>query len=329
MTASNDTDLTHRPRHVSAGDVVFDLFRGGLIGVAELIPGVSGGTIALIVGVYERMLDSGNHLISAVKRGITGPDRRAGFGAEIRKVDWWLLVPMLIGMGLAVVTLAGTMATFVTDHAELSRGLFLGMVGASVAVPLLLVDWSTVRGRPALYYGLLFVVGAVLSFLATSQGAGVIIEDPPMPLVFVAAAFAICALALPGVSGSFFLLLIGLYAPTMQALDEANLTYIAVFAAGAITGLAAFIKVLHWLLRRFHRIMMFGMAGLMLGSLRALWPWQGPAGEALAPSGNVGGVVALMVGGAVLVAALVAIDRFLTRRNAVFDASERLNPEVS
>lgn len=329
MANSDDRDLTHRPQHVSAGSVVFDVFRGGLIGVAELIPGVSGGTVALITGVYERVLDSGNHLISAVKRGITGPDRRAAFGAEIRKVDWWLLLPMLVGMGLAVVALAGMMAAFVTDHTELARGLFLGMVGASVTVPLMLVDWSMVRGRKVWSYLALFVVGAVVAYFATSQGAGVIVEDPPMLLVFVAAAIAICALALPGVSGSFFLLLIGMYAPTMQALDERNLTYIAVFAAGAVTGLAAFIKVLHWLLRRFHRIMMFGMAGLMLGSLRALWPWQGDGGEALAPAGSVGGVVALMVAGAVLVAALVAVDRFLTRRNAMFDASEQLKPKSS
>lgn len=324
MAKTEHQDLTRRPGHVSAGDVAFNLFRGGLIGVAELVPGVSGGTIALIVGVYERVLDSGNHFISAVKRGLAGPDRRAGFAAGMRRVDWWLLVPMLVGMAAAVLTLAGTMATFVTDHAELARGLFLGMVGASVAVPLLLVDWSHVRGRAALQYALLFGVGAVVAYLMTARGAGVIIEDPPLPLVFVAAAIAICALALPGVSGSFFLLLIGLYAPTMQAVDERNLTYIAVFALGAITGLAAFIKVLHWLLRRYHRTMMFGMAGLMLGSLRALWPWQGPAGEALAPTGDVAGVVFLAVGGAVIVAVLVAIDRALTRRNTLFDASEKI-----
>ncbi|SDL23744.1 DUF368 domain-containing protein [Tessaracoccus oleiagri] len=322
MTAE-EQDLTHVPRHVSVADVVFNVVRGGLIGLAELIPGVSGGTIALIVGIYERVLDSGNHLISGVRRLITGPDRGRGFGEHLRRVDWWLIIPMLVGMATAVLSLAGIMAAFVTDHASLSRGLFLGMVAASVAVPLLLVDWRTVRGGRVPLHLVVFVLGAVAAFLLTSGGSGAVVQDPPLLLVFGAAAIAVCALALPGVSGSFFLLVIGLYAPTMQAIDERNLTYIAVFALGAITGLSLFIKGLHWLLLHFHSLTLTTMAGLMLGSLRALWPWQDESGAFLAPGGDAGVVALMALAGALVVGVLVVVDRVLTRRDAEFDASEQ------
>lgn len=326
MTAE-EQDLTHVPRHVSVADVVFNVIRGGLIGLAELIPGVSGGTIALIVGIYERVLDSGNHLISGLRRLVTGPDRGRGLREHLGRVDWWLIGPMLVGMATAVLSLAGVMAAFVTDHATLSRGLFLGMVGASVAVPLLLVDWTTVRGRRVPLHVVVFVLGAVAAFVMTSGGGGTVVQDPPLLLVFGAAAIAVCALALPGVSGSFFLLIIGLYAPTMQAIDERNLTYIGVFALGAITGLTLFIKGLHWLLRHFHSLTLTTMAGLMLGALRALWPWQDESGALLAPGEQVGLVVLMALAGALVVAALVITDRLLTRRDAEFDASEQVISE--
>lgn len=328
MTVDETTGPKSAPRRFSLGDTLFNVVRGGLVGLAELVPGVSGGTIALIVGIYQRAVDSGNHLVSAVKRLVAGPDRKAGFASQMRSVEWALIIPLLIGMGAAVLSLAGVMATFVTDHAVLARGLFLGMVGASIAVPLMLVDWSAVRGNRWIRYVALLLVGVVAAFFLTSNGSGTVVENPPLPLVFGAAAVAVCALALPGVSGSFFLLVIGLYAPTMQAVHERDLTYIAVFGLGAITGLAVFIKGLHWLLHHKHTATMFTMAGLMLGSLRALWPWQDPDGSPLAPSGDVGVVLALLLAGVAIVAVLVLVDRVLSKREATFDDSEREASEI-
>lgn len=307
----SSTDELPRP---TVGGIIYNAVRGGLIGLAELIPGVSGGTVALITGVYERVLDSGNRLISAVKTLVVGPDRRQGFIAECKRVDWWLLIPMLIGMAAMVLSLAGVMAAFVTNTPTLSRGLFMGMVAASVAVPLLMIDRRSVRRERLWVYALVFVAVAVAAFLLTSSGAGAVIQQPPLWMVFCAAAVAICALALPGVSGSFFLLVVGLYAPTLNAIHTRDLGYIAVFGFGALTGLALFIRALHWLLEHHHTVTMVAMSGLLLGSLRALWPWQGSDGGLLSPGNDavvVGGLALVGVG---IVVALVAVDRVLSRQ---------------
>lgn len=307
----SSTDELPRP---TVGGIIYNAVRGGLIGLAELIPGVSGGTIALITGVYERVLDSGNRLISAVKTLVVGPDRRQGFIAECKRVDWWLLIPMLIGMAAMVLSLAGVMAAFVTNTPTLSRGLFMGMVAASVAVPLLMIDRRSVRRERLWVYALVFVAVAVAAFLLTSSGAGAVVQQPPLWMVFCAAAVAICALALPGVSGSFFLLVVGLYAPTLNAIHTRDLGYIAVFGLGALTGLALFIRALHWLLEHHHTVTMVAMSGLLLGSLRALWPWQSADGGLLSPGNDavvVGGLALVGVG---IVVALVAVDRVLSRQ---------------
>ena len=118
---------------------ILNVVKGGLIGLAELVPGISGGTIALIVGVYERLIDSGNHIIVGLKRLVAGPDRSTCL-TEVKKAHWSLIIPLLVGMVLTVFTMAGVMETFITDHTILARALFLGMVAASVAVPILLID---------------------------------------------------------------------------------------------------------------------------------------------------------------------------------------------
>lgn len=285
-----------------------NVIRGGLIGLAELVPGVSGGTLALITGVYERLIDAANHVLTGVKRLVAGPGRGSWF-AEIKRAEWGLLLPLVLGMGLMVFSMAGVMETFVTGHPTLARGLFLGMVAASVVVPVLLVDRADVRtGARRVGAVVLVLAVAAVFFLLTGMGGAPDNPDPSLVLVFLAAAVAICALVLPGVSGSFFLLTIGIYAATVGAVSELDLAYLAVFALGAVTGLTLFVKLLHWLLHHHHTPVMLVMAGLMLGSLRALWPWQGPSRELLAPSGNPVAVFGLTLVGAAAVLVLVVID---------------------
>lgn len=298
--------------------VVVDALRGGLIGMAELVPGVSGGTLALVTGVYVRVLNSADHVIRALRLLVTGPDRIRNAAGELRRAEWGLLVPLLLGMVTVVFVMAGVMEGFVTGQPELARGLFLGMVAASVAVPLLAVDPSTLRsGASKALAAAISVMAAVVAFLLTSQGGGATISAPPLWMVFGAAAIAICALVLPGVSGSFFLLVMGLYAPTLAAVDQRDLGYLAVFAAGAFTGLSLFVKGLHWLLHHHHTWTMAAMSGLMFGSLRALWPWQSDAGDVLGPQANWPVVLGLALAGAVAVVALVIVDRVLTRADTV------------
>ncbi len=314
MTRSSAPDLVpvvRRPLWLLPIDVV----RGFLIGMAELVPGVSGGTVALVTGVYEQLIGSANHVVTGLRRLVAGPDRWRGFVTELRRTDWLLIIPVLVGMAAAVLGMAGIMSSFVTGSPELARGLFLGMVAASVVVPLRMLP-ARKEGRPAWVEALTMLAAIVAAFVMTSFAGGAVVEDPALPLVAVAAAVAICALVLPGVSGSFFLLAVGLYAPTLAAVHERNLAYMGAFALGAAAGLAGFVKVIHHLLEHHRRTTLIVMAGLMIGSLRALWPWQstagGPdgkgAGALLAPYAPVLGPVLLAVLGAVVVIVLIVVE---------------------
>ncbi|QWC86050.1 DUF368 domain-containing protein [Nocardioidaceae bacterium] len=290
-----------------------DLLRGFLIGCAELVPGVSGGTVALVVGVYDQLIDSASHVLGALRRLVTGPDRVAAARVEVRRTDWWLIVPVLLGMATAVVTIAGLLSGFVSGEPELARGLFFGLVAVSVVVPLRMLPAAH---RPPWVDALVAVASAVVAFLLVGLAAGADTggggDGPPLLVVLLAAAVAINALVLPGVSGSFFLLAVGLYGPTLAAVDDRDLAYVGVFAAGAAVGLALFVPVLRWALTQHRRTTLLVMAGLMVGSLRALWPWQSGEGEdvggLVAPYAPVWGPVGLALLGAAVVAALIVVE---------------------
>lgn len=316
-----------RPRWL----VPVDIIRGFFIGLAELVPGVSGGTIALIVGVYDQLIDSASHVISAAKVLVTGPDRAAGAKAHLRKTDWWLVVPVLIGMATAVLTVAGLMEMFVTEHGELARGLFFGLVATSIAVPLSMVP-AKKPGTSGWTGYVLFVVAAIAAWILTSFAGGHEVTDPNYIFVFLAAAVAICALVVPGVSGSFFLLAVGLYSTTLGAVHDRDLTYIAVFALGAIVGLASFVQVLKILLTKYRRGTLMAMAGLMLGSLRALWPWQaatGGGGEGVmslvAPYQPILGPVVMAILGSAIVLVLLKVEKSTGVLPADTEEAERVD----
>ena len=295
--------------------VPLNLLRGFLIGMAELVPGVSGGTVALVTGVYEHLIDSASHVLSALRRLATGPDRGAAVREELRRTDWGLVVPVLVGMATAVLTVAGVMEGFVSDAPEHARGLFLGLVAASILVPLRMLPPR--NGSRRWVDLVVFAVAAVVAFVLVGLAGGGEVEDPSLLLVAAAAAVAICALVVPGVSGSFFLLAIGMYSVTLTAVDERDLVYIAAFGLGAAVGLGSFVQVLRWALKQHRRVTLVAMAGLMLGSLRALWPWQSggdehAAGHAVAPYDPVWGPVVLAVLGVVVVLGLIlAEDRMM------------------
>jgi len=197
-----------------------------LIGLAELVPGVSGGTIALISGIYEPLINSASHVVSAVKRVVTGKFSEAG--VEFRKVRWGIVIPALLGMAIVVVAMAGVMRVFVEDTPQLAHALFFGMVLASVVVPVMEIrpeDRHT-GAQKGILAGL-FAVAAVAAFFLTGLGAGSVIENPPAWMIFGSAAIAICALVLPGISGSFMLKIFGLYVPTMAAVADRNFGYLA------------------------------------------------------------------------------------------------------
>ena len=156
----------------------------------------------------------------------------------------------------------------------------------------------------------LAVVAAIIVFVITGLPPAVV-DDPSPVVVALAAALAICALVLPGVSGSFLLLSLGLYEPTLQAVNERDLVYLGAFAVGAIVGLGSFVTLLTWLLNHRAAVTLAVLTGLMIGSLRALWPWQTDDRGLLAPTQAVGSAVVAILIGMALVAMLLLVERRL------------------
>jgi putative membrane protein len=287
--------------------LIVNLVRGILIGVAEVIPGVSGGTVALIVGLYRRLIDAIADVVLAGRRLVTGQRREAV--DLIKHLPWSMLIPVAVGMGAAVIIGARILEPLLETHPEQMRALFFGLVAAGVLVPLGILR-RTAPGGIDIKAGVLIVIAAVAAVILTGLPPATV-TDPPLIAVFFAAAVAICALVLPGVSGSFLLLSFGLYEPTITAVNERNLAYLAVFALGAIFGLAIFVSVLRWLLDHHTRITMAIIVGLMIGSLRALWPWQDDDRGLLPPSSDIVSVLLLAVAGAAIVGVLLWIERRL------------------
>ena len=260
--------------------------KGFLIGVAEVIPGVSGGTIALVVGIYERVLDQAALVAQAFAVVISSPKTTL---RGLSRLDFKFLLPVLSGMVLAIVLGAAVLEPMIAAEPEITLGLFAGLITASLVVPFRMVSrWSL----PLIGAGFL---GAVFAFGLTSlprTGS----QDPALWVVFIAAALAVCALVLPGVSGSFFLLAIGLYQPTIAAVNDRDFLYLGVFALGALIGLFSFSVFMQHLLLRHRDLTLAVMTGLMLGSLRALWPWQTDSGGLMAPDEVVAPIGAFFVG---------------------------------
>lgn len=295
-----------------------NLLRGALIGTVETVPGVSGGTVALVVGVYHELIDSASALVSAV-RALGRADRRTAVPARLAEVRWRVVLPVIIGMAAAVLTIAEPMADAVEQHPVAMRGLFLGMVLASLAVPLLMVRRSLaladLGGAPRAPSTAVLVLAGAIAAVATF--ALVSLEPtnvaPSTPVIVLAASVAVSALVLPGLSGSFLLLALGLYEPTLRAVAERDLAYLAPFALGALLGLALVVKALQRLLARHEAVTLAALTGLMVGGARALWPWQAD-GELLAPGEDAGTALALGAAGFALVAVLIVVDEVLRRR---------------
>ncbi|AXK45853.1 DUF368 domain-containing protein [Brachybacterium saurashtrense] len=294
------------PRHRNP---LGNALRGALIGLVETVPGVSGGTVALVTGIYDELIDAGHRLTDAGRHLLSGPDRLAGTRERLRAVPWLLLIPLLIGMAAAVLTVAGPVASLVEDHPRTMRALFLGLVAGSVLVP---VRLSGGRWRgPEIG---LFVVGTLAGLALTSLPATAL--EPSPWIVAPAAAVAVCALVLPGVSGSFLLLSVGLYEPTLHAVDTRDVGYLAWFGLWAVVGLVVIVRLMRHLLTHHHRGTMVVLAGIMIGALRSLWPWQSESGALQGPGADWPLMLVLAVAGVACVQLLVLLESRLAARSA-------------
>jgi putative membrane protein len=242
------------------------------MGTADLVPGVSGGTIALVLGIYERLVASIRQGSSAL--GLIIKADVAGFRDHLRIVEWRFFVPLLAGILLAVVLLASFLEHQLEERPEVIAGLFFGLVLGSIGIA-----WRLLRGGAWRHMAIAAVVGLVL-FVALGLGEGQIREDPSSLAFFAAGALAICAMILPGISGSLILLMLGMYAPVLAAVTDREFGTITVFALGAMVGLAIFSQLLYWLLEHHHDNVLAALIGLMAGSMRILWPWPDGVGSA-------------------------------------------------
>jgi len=266
---------------------------GVLMGGADVIPGVSGGTMALIVGIYERLVAA---ISSAVSFGLALLRADVdGMRTHWAAIPWALVLPLAAGIGGAIAVGAYIIPTLMNAYPEQMRGLFLGLVAASLFIPALRIE------RLTLVRGLVGAGCAVAAFYLTGLPALKEAAAPDLLRVFFSAAVAICAMILPGVSGAFLLKALGIYEPTLEAiktmlsLDASALPYVLTFGVGAVVGLGAFAKLLDWLLTHRHDATMAALVGLIAGALRSLWPYVTPDRvlQLPGPGDPIGSVVGL------------------------------------
>ena len=259
--------------------------------------------MALIFGIYEKLIDVAAGAVRAgllllrfeVKQAID----------ELAALPWGFVLPLIVGIAAAPIAGARFIPELLASYPQESRGVFFGLILGSIAIP-----WLRIASRKSIDY-ILLLVAAALAFVIAGIPAATE-SDPAYVFVFCAGAIAMSAMILPGVSGAYLLLIIGLYAPILTAVKDLDLPIILVFMAGAGLGVGAFSVFIGWLLKRAHDRTMAVLVGLMVGSLRALWPWLGPDREFLTPEFNASAypVLGLMLVGFVISAAILIWERW-------------------
>lgn len=269
------------------GRIALHGVHGFLMGAADIVPGVSGGTVALVLGIYER-------LVSSIRAAAAVPvlllrGRVAAATGRSKEVDWAFVLPLAAGVVLAIGAGAAVILPVYAAFPHEVSAVFFGLVLASLAVP-----WRRITRRDAVTWALLLACAAV-AFVVVGlprQAAGA----PSSLQVAGSAAIAICAMILPGVSGAYLLEVMGVYTATLEALRSLDVAYIATFAAGAAVGLGLFARLLEALLASWPSRTMAALTGLMLGALRALWPWLEDERLLLAPPMDATALLPLLLG---------------------------------
>lgn len=232
------------------------------MGAADLVPGVSGGTVAFVTGIYDELLAT----IAGIRWSLIQILLRGEFTRFWREANANFLVVLLAGIGTSVVALAGLFHYLLNHHPVTLWAFFFGLVAASVPLMARSVERWNVGSSASLLVGL----GTALWVTALPP---LVQSDAPLFLL-LCGAIGVCAMILPGISGSFILLILGAYAPVIAALKGFDWIRIIAFVCGAVGGLLAFSKVLNLLLSRFRTTTLSLLTGFLVGSLQALWPWK-------------------------------------------------------
>lgn len=244
--------------------------KGLAMGIAEVIPGVSGGTIAFISGIYERLIQSirtmlGPEVFNAWKEG--------GWAGAWKAIDGTFLAYLLSGMAIGLISGVFGVSHLLENYPQLLWAFFFGLIIASS----LFVGKQVGKWNAASIIALLAGTGLALWYTLAVPGQG---TTQPV-FIFLAGAIAISALMLPGISGSFMLVLMGMYSQIIGSLklllkeqDLASLSTVGLFALGCLVGLGLFSRVLSWLFKNYHDVTMAALTGFMVGSLNKIWPWK-------------------------------------------------------
>ena len=255
--------------------------KGAGMGAADVIPGVSGGTIAFITGIYDEFVGS----IAHIDKKAIGLFFRGRFKEFWKHINGGFLLSLIAGIGFSVLALAGLMQTLLTDYPIQTWAFFFGLiVASSVFILKGISGWRFLEGI-LLIFGI--ILGVVVCTLSPTQ------TPDALWFIFLSGAIAICAMILPGISGSFILLILGKYKYIMSCIDSCvenvgaiwgssgassdlfweSAAVLAVFLAGAVIGILGFSRFLNWLLARWHKETLIVLAGFIIGSLVKVWPW--------------------------------------------------------
>ena len=232
------------------------------MGAADVVPGVSGGTIAFVAGIYEELIESIGKINLATLKIL----KEEGIAAAWRSVNGNFLLALVSGIFISVISLAKIIRQLLETQPVLLWSFFFGLVLASVIyVSRQITKWRLITV-------VMLIIGAVAAYFIT--------EIPPQhmqisPLyMFFSGALAICAMILPGISGSFILLLLGAYKPVLDAIHDKDFKTLGLLAMGAVVGLLTFSKLLNWLFKHYPNLTLATLTGFIIGSLNKIWPWK-------------------------------------------------------
>ena len=236
--------------------------KGVAMGAADVVPGVSGGTIAFITGIYDTLLES----IRRISPSLVSIIKKDGFKAAFQHINGIFLVVLFSGILFSIATLAKLISWLLEHHPIPLWSFFFGLILVSVFHMLKQVQTKSISRLIFLLFGVGFAYAiTVLHPLEL---------EPSSLNILIVGAVAICAMILPGISGSFILLLLGMYAPILGAVKSLEINILLLFALGCICGLLSFSHLLSWLLNRFRDITLVFLTGLMIGTLPKIWPWK-------------------------------------------------------
>lgn len=243
-------------------DYIFVTLKGMAMGAADVVPGVSGGTIAFISGIYEELITS----INSINLSLFTILRKEGIKAAWNQINGNFLISLFVGIFISVLSLAKFLSWLLENEPVLLWSFFFGLVVASI----FFVGKEITKWNPGTV--IVLAIGALLAFFITELPVSE--NSDSLPYLFMSGALAICAMILPGISGAFILVLLGSYKTILDAVHERDIKIVATVGLGAIIGLLSFARLLKWMFNHYKNITLALLTGFILGSLNKIWPWK-------------------------------------------------------